>query len=174
MSATIKVEGLDDALRGLDPAHAARAVLGIRLGVAEEVRHVISTYPPPPKYPLRWASQKQRWWFKCAVREGRIQVPYARQFALTSQRLGPAWTVANGVVGTQATAPDAAWTVANEGRIVGTRVTYAPYVQSAAHQQPFHADTGWKTDEQTVQEVKQSGAIQRIVKDVLHKVFAGR
>lgn len=140
-------------MRRLTPEQAKRAIVGIRLGVAQKVRAAIAVYPPPPKYPLRWASRKQRFWFKKAVEEGRIQVPYVRQFAPTSQRLGPSWVVAE------------------DGRVVGTRVTYAPYVQSAERQQPFHADTGWKTDKQAVEEVASSGDIPRIAEDVLTKVF---
>jgi hypothetical protein len=153
MSTGIRIDGLDELRRAVDPARFARAVVGIRLGVAEKVRDAIARYPGPPRHPIRWASAKQKRWFFAALREGEIEAPYVRQSSLTSQRLGPSWAVAE------------------EGRIVGTRVTYAPYVQSAEHQQPFHADTGWRTDRQAVAEIVAAGAVGEIARNVLRKFW---
>ncbi len=157
MTTSVQIEGLERLERGLDTLQAARFRQRLEFVVAQLLRAAIAQYPPPPKYPLRWASPRQRFWFLRAVKEGRIEVPYRRQYSPTSQRLGPSWTVAT------------------EGgqTFVGTRVTYAPYVQSAAHQQPFHADTGWKTDEQAAREVAESRDIQDAAKSLLDKLLEG-
>lgn len=157
MSARVRIDGLERAVRGLSPQQAARAIRGIQLGAAEEVRNAIAVYPEKsPDYPIRWASMRQKRWFWANVREGRIEIPYRRQYSPGSQRLGPSWTVAS------------------EGSevFVGTKVTYAPYVQDADHQQPFHADTGWRTDRQAVDIILQSGVISTVVQDVLNKAFS--
>ena len=152
----VYIEGLDMVRREVSHDNFAKAVAAIRLGVANEVRAEIAAYPGEPKYPLSWKSKKQRRWFFMSVKAGFIKVPYVRQLASTSQRLGPSWTVAD------------------EGRTVGTRVTYAPYVQSHKYQQPFHKDTGWTTDKQAVEEVAGSGIIDNVAREVLRKALDRR
>lgn len=72
-----------------------------------------------------------------------------------SQRLGPGWTVSRQ---SQAT------------YIVGNKATYAAWVQSAKRQQPQHKATGWKTDEQAVEELQRSGDIERIARQAFSKI----
>lgn len=155
MTATVQIEGVERLERGLNALTAERFRQRLKFTVGELVRAAIAQYPGPPKYPLRWASRKQRLWFLRAAREGRVEVPYRRQFSPTSQRLGPSWSV-----------------VTRGGQtFVGTRVTYAPYVQSAQHQQPFHRDTGWKTDEQAAREVAESQDIRHAAEQLLKKLL---
>ena len=103
--------------------------------VAESLRSILATYPGPVAKPIQWTSPKQRAWY---IGERRRQGlgPYRRQSDPWSQRLGPSWATEN-------RGQDAA---------VGTRVTYAPWVQSAALQQPMHRNTGWVTDAQAIQQ----------------------
>lgn len=155
MTAKVRIEGLKRLERGLDALQSATLHQRLRVAVGELVRAAIAQYPGPPKYPLRWASAKQRLWFLRAVRDGRVEVPYRRQFSPGSQRLGPSWAVAT------------------QGRevFVGTRATYAPYVQSSERQQPFHADTGWKTDEQAAREVSESRGIAGVARALLKELL---
>ena len=145
----LEVEGLDRvaaALTALANPEVYRAAMRV---IGEQVRARIARYPGPPKYPLRWASRKQAFYVRWVLRKN--LGPYVRRFDPMSQNLGQSWTVAQ----------EGARTV------VGTRTTYAPYVQSATQQQPFHADTGWVTDEQAVREVKESGVVREILVDAL-------
>jgi len=150
MNATIEIKGLDKLQRKL--GRGARPVIRtILLGVAEEIKGRIAEYPGPVVYPIRWASESQRRAY-FAKRKG--MGPYVRQTDSFSERLGPSWA-------TRMEGDDRA--------IVGTRVSYAPWVQSAEAQQPMHAATGWKTDEEAVEEVEQSGAIERIFSQAMSK-----
>jgi len=158
VSAVVEIQNLDrviDALSRISDAGAVQVMRRITFAIGEEVRNVIAVYPPKPRYPLRWASQKQRFYVLRVLQKN--AGPYLRGAgfeggAKTSQQLGQSWATVN----------------SGTGAIVGTRATYAPYVQSAQQQQPFHADTGWVTDEQAVKRVSESGVIDDIFRDVLH------
>lgn len=152
---TVRVDGVDRLLRDLDKLQSRQFRFRLRVVIGELLRNAIARYPPKPQYPLRWASQKQRFWHKRAAELGEIEVPYRRQFSLQSQRTGLGWAVAT----------------ESDNVFVGTRVTYAPYVQSAAKQQPFHADTGWVTDEKAVNEVAASGDISRVARKLLDSLL---
>jgi len=144
MNANIEVKGLEKLQRKL--GQGARPIIRtILLGVAEEIKGRIAEYPGPVVYPIRWASESQR---RAYFAKRRGMGPYVRQTDSFSERLGPSWA-------TRA--------------IVGTRVSYAPWVQSAEAQQPMHAATGWKTDEEAVEEVEQSGAVERIFSQAVSK-----
>jgi len=150
MTANIEVKGLEKLQRKL--GQGAKAVIRtILLGVAEEIKGRIAEYPGPVSYPIKWASESQRRAY-FAKRGG--MGPYVRQTDSFSERLGPSWA-------TRLEGDDRA--------IVGTRVSYAPWVQSAEAQQPMHAATGWKTDEEAVDEVEQSGAVERIFSKAMSK-----
>lgn len=41
--------------------------------------------------------------------------------------------------------------------IIGNNTTYAVYVQSAAQQQPFHAESKWSTDAMAIEEMNKTG-----------------
>ena len=55
------------------------------------------------------------------------------------------------------------------GALVRTRVSYAPWVQSDEFQQPMHAATGWTTDKQATDDVQHSGAVEKVVEDLVRK-----
>jgi len=148
----VRVEGLERLVRVIGRActDLPRAIGAATFAIGEQIRGTIAVYPPMPKYPLRWASKRQRAAY-FATRRG--LGPYVRVSDPHSQQLGKSWATArHGSI----------------SAVVGTRATYAPYVQSAQQQQPFHADTGWVTDEQAVKRVSESGVIDDIFRDVLH------
>jgi len=150
MTVSIEIRGLDALQRKL--GRGARPIMRTILrGVAEELKNAIAEYPGPVVYPVRWAGDAQR---RAYFAKRRGLGPYVRQTDPFSQRLGPSWA-------TQMQGDDRA--------IIGTRVSYAPWVQSAERQQPMHAATGWKTDEEAVEEVEQSGAVERIFNEAVSK-----
>jgi len=154
----MRIDGLDKLTRALDRFATRPAVMDTvnpaLVAAGEEIRSHLVRYPRPPRYPLRWASRKQRFYVLFVLRKG--LGAYQRTTDPMSQRLQASWAVAR-----------------DAGRVlVGTRATYAPYVQSAQAQQPFHADTGWTTDEQAVQRVIESGALQDNILRVIDKTFA--
>lgn len=155
----VGVEGLDRVLRALERLSGRDfqryLQAGLR-GVGEEIRDKLAVYPLPPKYPLRWASEKQAFYVKRILRKS--LGPYIRRFDPMSQNLGQSWAV-------EVESPLRV--------IVGTTVTYAPYVQSAEYQQPFHADTGWVTDEQAVQKVRESGVIDEMISVAIERALRG-
>jgi len=145
----MRIEGLERVqrmIRRLSSAEFDRVLQKAALAIGEHIRAEIANYPGSPRYPLRWASDKQRRYVMALVRRFG---PYRRRFSAMSQNLGQSWAVRP---------------MASTAAVVGTRVTYAPYVQSATHQQPFHADTGWVTDREAVARVKRSGVIHRIMR----------
>ena len=141
MSYTIEVRGLEQ-VQAKFSIPLAVALQPAFLAIGNEVKAAIAVYPGPVRYPIQWASEKQRRYF-FAHRQGAL--PYVRSSDAESQRLGPSWAVE----------------LQPFGVIVGTRVTYAPFVQDAERQQPFHRNTGWKTDQKAAQEVAEGGMIER-------------
>lgn len=148
MQVEFEIHGVEQLVRKFGKG-AVPIIQAVTRGVAEQVRDAIAKYPGPVRYPIRWASEAQRraYWAK---RRG--LGPYVRQSDSFSERLGPSW---------------ATETRGQFDALVGTRVSYAPWVQSADRQQPMHAATGWKTDAEAVEEVERSGAAERLLKDAL-------
>ena len=145
MNLSIEVHGVDAAIAHLSPVALALALKVGYLAIGEEVRNIIATYPGSVRLPFVWKSAKQKRFF-FAMRAGNL--PYVRNSDAMSQRLGPSWTVQGDAT----------------GAVVGTRATYAPYVQNVTAQQPGHVATGWKTDEQTVAEIEASNVIDMIMR----------
>lgn len=134
---------LEDFLKRFTAQEVKRRYQIALTAIGEELRDKIAEYPKSPKYPIKWTSRKQFFyvWFILLKQE-----PYKRIVHPMSQALGKSWAVeVNGLSG-----------------FVGTRVTYAPFVQSAKNQQPMHKATGWKTDEQAVKEMSAS-TIRRLI-----------
>ena len=154
----IEIKGLPKLLIMLGPSNLKRAISDISFAVGEQVKDKIARAPGPVKKPIAWASNKQRRWFFAQMRAGNIEVPWRRQSSKGSQRLESKW------VTEKLGATDA---------VVGTLVTYAPWVQSAEKQQPMHKATGWATDEKAVSEVVASGVIDRIQEQVFDKALGG-
>lgn len=131
---TIEIHGLDALRRKLGVERVNELVSTLTQGVAEDIRDRMARYPGEVSYPISWSSSRQRRAY-FAMRTSRgLPVVYTRNSDPMSQRLGPSWV-------SEKRGIDA---------LVGTRVTYAPWVQSADRQQPMHRATGWITDEQAI------------------------
>jgi len=153
----VEIDGLDDAIRKLRRAggnELARQITAGLVAIGKQVENELRQYPPKPKYPLRWASRRQAFYVKHILRKN--LGPYVRRYDPMSQNLQQSWTVEP---------------LRPIGAVVGTRVTYAPYVQSEEKQQPFHADTGWITDREAVENVQASGDIERILQAARNKLL---
>lgn len=151
MAYTVKIEGLNRIQQRLGVP--LKVVLQPAfLAAGHHLRSLIAQYPGPVKYPIRWKSAKQkRWYF--ANRRGAL--PYVRQTDPDSQRLGPSWAVSQDGLRV----------------VVGTRVTYAPFVQDADRQQPFHHDTGWVTDREAVEKLIADEVIEKACRKAIRAAF---
>lgn len=154
MSVEYEIKGLAKLRWLLDVPRYERAVKAITRGVAEVLKGKLAQYPGPVAKPIQWASRKQRAWYM-AARKG--MGPYRRNSDPWSQRIGPSWTTENRGL-------DAA---------VGTRVTYAPWVQSAEKQQPMHRNTGWITDRGAIQQAEQERVAERVTERVVQSWIKG-
>lgn len=146
-SFSIEIKGIDKLLAKIGQGRGERAIEATTRGIAELLKGMIAKYPGPVKRPIQWTSPAQRAWYMHA-RQG--MGPYRRNSDPWSQRLGPSWT-------TQQRGLDA---------VVGTRVTYAKWVQSEENQQPMHRNTGWVTDQQVIER----GQREKIADNVWNKV----
>lgn len=152
MAETIEVRGLEALEAKLSiPLKVVLAPAWMAIG--QQLKGLIAVYPGSVSYPIKWTNEKQRRWY-FAHRAGAL--PYVRNSDPTSQRLGASWAIESEEFGV----------------VVGTRVTYAPYVQGAEGQQPMHAATGWKTDEQAALELVASGAIPRIIEAAIAAAYS--
>jgi len=147
-----EIVGLDKLVKKYGKG-AKPIIRDVTRGIGEELVKALAHYPGPVVYPVQWVSPAQRAAYFAKRRKHGLG-PYVRNSDPFSERLGPSWaTEERGEVNT----------------VVGTRVSYAPWVQSAKEQQPMHRATGWVTDEQAIEEVRASGAAERILDDALGK-----
>lgn len=132
--------------RKLSPQACERALVATLTACARDYQGRIAKYPGRSHSPVIWQSEKQRRYYFAMRREQGLPAKYTRGSDPGSQRLG------------------ASWTVERKGRLewtVGTRVTYARFVQSRAAQQRQHSATGWKTVDRAAEEFVRSGVIAR-------------
>jgi hypothetical protein len=131
--------------KGADPI-----IKALTRGIAEDLRARIAKYPGPVKHPIEWASPAQRGAY-FAKRKG--MGPYTRGSDSWSEKLGPSWATENRGL-------DA---------VVGTRVSYAPWVQSKERQQPMHRNTGWVTDEEVIRAAIDENVPEKTLEEVLRE-----
>ena len=152
MTITITVKGVDEVARklgrGIGPALRA-----ITWGVGELVRAAIAKHPGPTHHPIQWTSLRQKRFYRRMRAARGLPMQYTRGFDAMSQQLGKSWTVAR----------------RGDDVVVGTRVTYAQFVQSAAWQQRMHSNTGWVTDKEAAERVSKSQDIARIAEQAIRK-----
>ncbi|MBI2934680.1 MAG: hypothetical protein HYY29_03815 [Chloroflexi bacterium] len=130
------------------------------------------------KYPIEWASKKQRrwyFWYRYQMEHGRTQargirlgktvrmrksssfIPYRRGADQTSQHLGGGWRVDS----------------RGQNAVVRNPVRYAAYVQGRAAQQPFHRNTGWTNTQQGIEKLMRSKQIKDIFRKELKMALTG-
>lgn len=154
MHEAIEFNGLDEVLNGLREFAGPglrRSIRAAALAIGHQVIDLISPYPtqPNPANPNRWYQRGfgSRWRRKDGSLGGRR----------SSEQLGQSWAVK----------------ADSEGAVVGTKVSYAPWVQEAEHQARIHRETGWKTDVLVVQEITDSGVVEDIVLSAVAAAVGG-
>ena len=125
MTDPIEIDGLEEVIRKLDGLDDPGV---FRRPMQESVFHIhreIAKYPPATAANRPPGRNGYSWY----VRGFGTRTVTGKAYA-TSQRLGASWTTE--------VSPDG-----RQGR-VGTKVTYAPYVQGE-RQTSYHEETGWQT-----------------------------
>lgn len=150
-SLSISMTGQDALIRKLERFHPDVIPAATR-AIAEALKGILAKYPGPVKRPIQWASRAQRTWY-IAERRRQGLGPYRRNSDPWSQRLGASWATAN----------------RGQDAVVGTRVTYAPMVQSDKMQQPMHRNTGWITDKSAIQQAQRERVSERVWGQVVGK-----
>ena len=110
-------------------------------------RETLTKYPGQPRYPLRWMSDKQRIAVIIKLKRSN-NLPYQR-----TRRLFRNW---------KGEIEPTKVIIANEAKDPISGEFYAPYV-FGKEQQPFHADTGWKQENDQ--------AARKIVKPITDDLF---
>lgn len=151
MSLEFDIRGRRELLRKLE-YFRPDVLPNVTRAIAEALKGYLAKYPGPVAKPIKWASMRQMIWYTNARKAAGLG-PYRRNSDPWSQRLGPSWATANRGI-------DA---------VVGTRVTYAPWVQSDKQQQPMHKATGWVTDKQAIEKAQQERIADRIWGQVVEK-----
>jgi hypothetical protein len=149
MTEPIRIEGIEPLLRKLKSIDDLKPVKAAIKAAALHIKGKIAVYPSSS---IANSETQGRW--------------YERGY-------GPKWRRKDGSVGGRKTSETLGrrWTIQikNSGltAIVGNNTSYGPYVQSAEKQAKFHGLRDWKTDEQVLDEERDTvtnfvlGYIQR-------------
>lgn len=125
MAATIKITGLDEALRALSISNR-EIVQHVGKAAALSMIGFVKPYPSPSRKPQPFTTPKQRRYFFAALRDGRISVPYRRSFDLQD-----AWS----------------FEITDGGADVTNSSAHAAYTINKETQAGYHKGT-WKTTEE--------------------------
>jgi len=143
VSLSFEFKGADELLAKL--AKFPGVIPAATRAIAEALKGILAVYPGPVKKPIAWASRRQMIWYTNARRKAGLG-PYTRGSDPWSQALGKSWATDN----------------RGDNAVVGTRVTYAPWVQSDKQQQPMHKATGWVTDKQAIEKAREERVAERV------------
>ena len=132
----VDVEGIPELQSRLGRAIGNAVLRGAMVQATALVQERLAIYPPAAHRRMHFKTDKQRRFFFAALREGKIQVPYAR-----TGTLGRRWTT----------------TVAGSGDDlvgrVGNNTSYGPYVMSRADQAAYHAGV-WPVAEDVAEQAE--------------------
>jgi hypothetical protein len=165
MTVTIEIKGTERVRAKLNDVQNRTYMMGAMVAATSLVKDWVAEYP--------------------AASEANQPRSFNSYYGLTSQRpmnrwyergFGTRWARKNGSVGGTRTSETLgrSWTTRIEERgmrgVVGTKASYAPFVQDAEEQARFHAERGWRTVQDAVKEKKD--AVVRIVQDAVHRIMA--
>jgi hypothetical protein len=122
--------------------------------VAVELKHVMTKYPAGKHSPVIWASEKARRFYFWQRRSKGYPLEYTRRSDPMSQRMHLSWGIRKKP--TSAT--------------LGSKATYAPYVQSSQYQTAQHEASNWTTDEQAAQKIVADGTLKRIIQANVQRI----
>lgn len=145
MTMTLRIVGLDKVQRMLG-VRFEPAMQAATLAIAQEIQTTVKPYPPAtiansPSNPTgQW--YERGYGPKWRVKDGAV---HGRR---SSQTLGRRWGIKrSGAI----------------GHVLGNLATYSGYLHAKKTQARWAGQRGWITDEDAVQTVHRSGAIQRIM-----------
>ena len=157
--ASIKIEGLDKAIRKLERLGTMKPVeRGLKVA-AVDLKGKVAVYPPQKRMPQPFKTAKQRRYFFWALGEGKIEVPYHRGISPGSEALGRKST----------------WQVGRVKRLsitVGADVSYGPYVMDRHRQSRYMKAKGWHTIQDVAEDNK--GRVAKIIKQSIDKALEDR
>ena len=146
---TMHIEGLDTALRGLDPPGMRRVCTLVVDIVAHEAKIRMATYPPeteanqPKPYPGRW--YQRLWGPRWRTASGALRGKN------TSERLQYSWR--------QSVISPLSQVVDTLSPRTGRPVTYAALVVGEDTQMDVHRQHGWQTTETVAQDMEQDATL---------------
>jgi phage gpG-like protein len=131
--ASFEIKGLEPLLKKLEFLPAFQS--GIRKGTIY-TKALIAKTPPVRREKQPAKTHKQFIFLAWAIPNKAIPYPYVRGKSWTSEKLAQSWTME----------------FRNQDRegVVGTNVSYAPFVQDKKKQSAYHKATGWVTVQDVV------------------------
>ena len=151
----LELKGFAELERKLGKSIAPK-ISAFTFGVGELVRAAIAKAPGPSRSPVLWASEKQRRWYFATRHKRGLSFKYTRESDSMSQRMVASWATEHR---------------GSMDAVVGTKATYAGYVQSDAKQSAQHKATGWITDKMAMAKVQAGGKIKQMWKDFVEKLL---
>jgi len=151
------IDGLADDLRKLAGPALDRALQNAAVKIGERIRYRLTRYPGPSHKPVIWRSDQEQLWYHAMRAVRNLPLKYKRKTDPMSQDLMNSWHVRR---------------EGSSKAIVGTRVMYAPQVQSKEKQHPQHKATGWPTAEDAIEDVDSKGLPLKYVKAEIASMLA--
>ena len=147
----VSFKNLDDWIKSLS-TDLSPAIQDSTLEIAAEFQDVIAPYPP-----ASYANQPKQFfpWYERGFGT-RYPGGGGRQ---TSQTLGRKWDISKH---------------GRLGAVLSNTATYAPYVHLAEYQAWFHGPRGWKTEEDAIKQVIDSGDAKKIIQERIHDLLTPR
>ncbi len=151
---TIQIEGLDKLIAKIKKLEELDAIKPAMKAGAEHIKGTLDDYPPSGP----WNSPMSRNWYE--------------------RGYGPHWTLKDGTVHSRRASQmlNRSWSISQENggltQIVGTKVSYGPFVMDEDKQTWFHKAHGWKTIQTVARE--QTAKILQLVRDALQKIIDQR
>ena len=152
--ASIRIEGLDKALRKIRSLEDLHGIKAAMKAAAMHIKGKIAKYPPESEANMP----------RTDAATGRVLPWYERGYGTrypggggrkTSQTLGRKWAIGE---------RDSGLT-----QIVGNNVSYGPFVQDKDRQAAFHKERGWKTVQDVASE--ESDTVVKFVKEEIDQIL---
>ena len=150
---TVRVEGIDRVQRTLG-RNITPVLQSVTMAVATEIHGKIAPYPPASAANMPGGPGSQ--WYERGYGPRWMTMRGQIRGRRTSQTLGRRWSVSG-------------W--GRIGAVVRNIASYSPFVHSHEQRAWFHKRRGWVSDEEAVDKVLRSGAIDRIVDAVIMRHY---
>ena len=162
---TVKITGDEKLMRALG-ADVEKAINRATPLIAKAIKREIAEYPPisEANVPRGFGSAVSIGTRKSANRW------YERGY-------GPRWARKDGSAGGSKTSEmlNRSWAIGAvwKGAVLGSKASYAPVVHHYREQASFHKRRGWVTDKEAIERVDKTGKAQRIMNQVMRKLWKG-